>query len=101
MQIFASDKETCISVMGYVIYFMGVPVAWQSHGQKHIVISTAEAEYVAISKVVTTLKFIVMVLQSMEIEVELPITVYFDNIGAIFLVNNHTTSNHTKHVDIH
>ena len=42
-----------------------------------------------------------MELQSMEIEVELPITVYVDNIGAIFLANNCTTSDHTKHMDIH
>ena len=29
---FTSDKETCISVAGYVIYFMGIPITWQSHG---------------------------------------------------------------------
>ena len=29
----ASDKETHISVTGYVIYFMGIPISWQSHGQ--------------------------------------------------------------------
>ena len=63
-------------------------------------ISTTQVEYVVLSGVVTTLKFIVMVLQSMEIEVTLPITVYVDNIGAIFLVNNCTTSDQTKHVDI-
>ena len=49
-------------------------------------------EYAALSEVVTTLKFIVMVLQPMEIEVALPITVYVDNIGAIVLANNCTTS---------
>ena len=54
----------------------------------------------ALSEVVTTLKFIVMVLQSMEIEVELPITVDVDNIGAIFLVDNHTTSDHKNMVVI-
>ena len=64
-------------------------------------ISTTEAEYMALSEVMTTLKYIVMVLQSMEIEVELPITVYIDNIRARFLANNHTTSDHTKHVNIH
>ena len=80
------------SVTGYVICFLGIPIAWESHGQKGIVISTTEAVYVTLSEVVTTLKFIVMVLQSMEIEVTLPITVYVDIIGAIFLVNNHTTS---------
>ena len=37
----------------------------------------------------------------MEIEVQLQITVYIDNIRAIFLVNNHTTSNYTEHMDIH
>ena len=41
-----------------------------------------------------------MVLQSMEIEVELLIAVYVDNIGVILLVNNCTTSDHTNHVDI-
>ena len=89
---FASDKEMCISVTGYIIYFMGIPIAWQSPEEKGVVISTTEAEYVALSEVVTTLKFIVMVLQSMEIEVTLPITVYVDNIVAIFLVSNHTTT---------
>ena len=28
---FALDKETHISVTGYVIYFMGIPITWQSH----------------------------------------------------------------------
>ena len=36
----------------------------------------------------------------MNIEVELPITVHVDNVGAIWLSNNRTTSNRTKHVDI-
>ena len=98
---FASDKETHISVTGYVIYFMGIPIAGQSHGQKGVVISTTEVEYVAFSAVVTILKFIIMVLQSMEIEVELPITVYVDNIGAIFLAVSHTTSDRMKHMDIY
>ena len=64
-------------------------------------ISTTEVEYMALSEVVTILMFIMMELQSMENEVELPITVYVDNIGAIFLANNCTTSDHTKHMDIY
>jgi len=31
---FAGDKETRISVTGYVVYFMNVPVCWHSRGQK-------------------------------------------------------------------
>ena len=36
----------------------------------------------------------------MNIEVELPITVHVDNVGAIWLSNNRTTSDRTKHIDI-
>ena len=36
----------------------------------------------------------------MNIEVELPITVYVDNVGAIWLSNNRTTSDRTKNIDI-
>ena len=36
----------------------------------------------------------------MNIEVELPITVHVDNVGAIWLSNNCTTSDRTQHIDI-
>ena len=97
---FASDKETRISVFGYTIYFCGIPIAWRSKGMKSIVLSTTEAECMALSEVVKELKFIVQLLQTMNIEVELPITVYVDNVGPIWLSNNRTTSDRTKHIDI-
>ena len=97
---FASDKETRISVFGYIIYFCGIPIAWRSKGMKSVVLSTTEAEYMALSEVVKELKFIVQLLQTMSIEVKLPIIVYVDNVGAIWLSNNRTTSDRTKHIDI-
>ena len=97
---FASDKETRISVFGYIIYFCGIPIAWRSKGSKSVVLSTTEAEYMALSEVVKELKFIAQLLQTMNIEVELPNTVHVDNVGAIWLSNNRTTSNRTKHIDI-
>ena len=36
----------------------------------------------------------------MNIEVQLPITVHVDNVGAIWLSNNRTTSDRTIHIDI-
>ena len=97
---FASDKETRICVFGYIIYFCGIPIAWRSKGMKSVVLSTTEAEYMALSEVVKELKFIVQLLETMNNEVELPITVHVDNVGAIWLSNNRTTSNRTKHIDI-
>ena len=88
---FASDKETRISIFGYIIYFCGIPIAWRSKGMKSVVLSTTEAENMALSEVVKELKFIVQLLQTTNIEVELPITAYVDNVGAIWLSNNRTT----------
>ena len=55
---FAGDKETRISVTGYVVYFMNVPICWRSRGQKGVTLSTTEAEYVAGSEVVKELFYL-------------------------------------------
>ena len=67
---------------------------------KSVVLSTTEAEYMVLSEVVKELKFIVQLLQTMNIEVELPITAQLDNVGAIWLSNNRTTSDRTNHINI-
>ena len=53
---FASDKETRISVFGYIKYFCGIPIAWRSKGMKSVVLSTTEAEYMALSEVLKDFK---------------------------------------------
>ena len=67
---------------------------------RSIVLSTTEAEYIALSEVVKELKFIIQVLQTMKIQGEILITVYVDNVRAIWLSKNQTTSERTKHVHI-
>ena len=67
---------------------------------KSVVLSTTEAEYMTLTEVVKELKFIVQLLQTMNNEVEVPITVYVDNVRGIWLSNNRTTSGRTKHIDI-
>mmetsp|Transcript_10575 Transcript_10575/g.23465 ORF Transcript_10575/g.23465 Transcript_10575/m.23465 type:complete len:546 (+) Transcript_10575:97-1734(+) len=44
---FATDKDTRISVTGFIIYFMGVAVAWKSRGQKSVSLSSTESEFYA------------------------------------------------------
>ena len=96
---FASDKKTRISVFGYDIYFCGIPIAWRSKGMKSVVLSTTEAEYMALSEMVKELKFMVQLLQTMNITVELPIAVHVDNVGAIRLSNSRNTGDRTNHID--
>ena len=70
---FANDKETRISVYGYIVFFCGVPIAWKSKRMKSVVLSTTEAEYVAVAEVVKEIKFLYQLLMSMGIKVPLPI----------------------------
>jgi hypothetical protein len=97
---FAGDKETRISVAGYIIYLCGVPISWRSKAMRHVTLSSSEAEYVSLSEAAKEVKFIIMVIESMGIKVEKPVTIRVDNIGAIFMANNVTTSPRTKHIDI-
>ena len=65
-----------------------------------VVLSTTEAEYIALSEVVKQLKFIIQLLETMNITVETPITIYVNNVSAIWLSNNQTKSERTKHIHI-
>ena len=96
---FANDKETRISVYGYVIYFCRVPVVWKSKSMRSVVLSTTEAKNLVISEVVKEIKFIYQLLESMNVKLPLPIKVRVDNNGALWLANNCGVSERTKHVD--
>ena len=67
---------------------------------RSVVLSTTEAEYIALSEVVKEIKFILQLMSTMNMNVETPITIYVDNVGAIWLSDNRTTSERTKHVHI-
>ena len=98
---FAGDKDTRKSVTGFIIYFMGCAISWRSRSQKSVALSSTKAEYYGISDVVIEILYIKSLLEFMGIEVALPITVRVDNIGAIYLSNNASSTTRTKHIDTH
>jgi hypothetical protein len=84
----AGDSEKRISVTGFILYLMNVPVCWRSKSQKGVTLSSTEAEYVAMSEEVKEVKFIYYLLRDIGIEVKLPIIVKTDNVGATFMAQN-------------
>ena len=96
---FAGDKQTRVSVTGYVIFVCGVPIAWKSKGQRSVTLSSTEAEYVALSELCCEILFIKQVLEFMGKKISYPIQVNVDNAGAVFMANNQSTSQRTKHID--
>ena len=87
------------SISGYIIFLMDCPILWKSKQQPSVTLSSTEAEYVALSEAAKEIKFIYQVLQSLGIQVMLPIVVNIDNIGAIFMAENVTSTSRSCHVD--
>ena len=96
----AGDKQSRISICGYILYFCGVAIAWKSKGMKHVTLSSSEAELVALSECVKDVKFVMKILEDLGIKVQRPVTVRVDNVGAIFLAENATMSQRTRHINI-
>ena len=95
----AGDKETRRSISGFIIFFMDCPIVWRSKQQSSVTLSSTEAEYVALSEAAKEIKFISQVLVSMGMKVKYPIIVKVDNVGAIFMSENISATNRTRHVD--
>ena len=97
---YAMCTDTRKSVTGFVVYLEGAPVAIKSAMQKIIALSVTEAELIALVQCVQEMFFVKKVLESMSLSVELPMKVECDNKGAVDLVNGHSISGNTKHIDV-
>jgi hypothetical protein len=97
---YAGDKDTRISVYGYVVYYCGAPISWKSKSGKSVTLSSTEAEYYASSEAAKELVFVHNLIKSMGIKLQLPTILHVDNTGAIYLANNYSTGPRTKHIDI-
>jgi len=72
----------------------------ESKSQKSVTLSLSKAEFVALSEAVKEIKFIVQVLESIVVKANFLIIMQVDNVGAIFMVENVTNNQWTKHMDI-
>ena len=57
-------------------------------------------EWYALSEAVKEVIFVVQLIETMGIQVQLPVIVRVDNVGAVFMARNITPTGRTKHVDI-
>ena len=87
------------SVGCLIIFLCGVPIAWRSRGQKVVSLSSSEAEFYACAEAVREVPFIAQILLFLGINIELPVKVWIDNVGAIFMTENKSSSSRTRHMD--
>jgi hypothetical protein len=97
---FGAYQEIRTGVFGWKLYFCGALIAWKSKASNSVTLSSTEAEYVALSEITKEVIFVKQVLETMRIGVKLPIIINEDNVGAIYLSNNHSLGQITKQVDM-
>ena len=88
------------SVSGYVFMLNGAAVSWSAKLQKTISLSTAEAEFMALTEGVREAMFLRGMLCELGYDTEEPTLIFVDNQPALHLANNMTTSGRSKHFAI-
>jgi hypothetical protein len=84
----------------YIVLLNGGPVAWSAHKQPIIALSTAEAEYIALTNVVQELLYLQLLIGELYDPPPLPIPILCDNQAAIALASNGKFQLRTKHIDL-
>lgn len=99
-----SDWAACANsrkfVTGFYIVLGGIPISWKSKKQPSISLSSAEADYRALRKVVAELYWLKHLLSDLGLHITLPIPVYCDSQAAIHIAKNPVFHERTKQIDV-
>ena len=87
------------SFSGYCFKFAGAPISWACRKQRSTALSTAEAEYVALTEAVKEAAYLRALFNEMNIKQE-KILILNDNQAAIKLCQNPIVSSKSKHIDL-
>jgi hypothetical protein len=81
-----------------VLYFCGAP---KYKARKSFTLSSTEAEYYATSEIAKEVIFAKNLLEEIGIELQFPINILCENVGAVNLAKNYCNSQRTNHIDTH
>jgi hypothetical protein len=101
------NAENVYSHTGYVIFYAGCPIFWQRKLQTEIALSTAEAEYIALSQALRETIPITNLMREMNVifplyfpQPKFVLKVQEDNQSCIAMSNNPKFTPKTKHTAI-
>jgi hypothetical protein len=97
---YASDIGERRSRTGYVFMLNGAAVSWKSQRQQTVALSTAEAEYMALTAATQEAMFLKQLLHEFHQDSGSPITIHEDNQSCIALSKNSMTTGRSKHMDV-
>ena len=96
----AGDTDDRKSTSGYMFLIAGGPVSWKSRKQNTVALSTAEAEYVALSTATQECMWMQKLLSELGNPPDGPTTILEDNQSSIAMARNPQFHGRAKHIDI-
>jgi hypothetical protein len=97
---YASDIGERRSRTGHVFMLNGAAVSWKSQRHQTVALSTAEAEYMALTATTQEAMFFKQLLQEFHQDSGSPITIHEDNQSCIALNKNGMTTGRGNHMDV-
>ena len=95
---YASYRDTCYSVSGYVFLLNGCAISWLSKKQNSVSTSTTESEYMALT---TTARQALQYINGLsQLAFTIPVELKADNISSINIADNPINNPKTKHTDV-
>ena len=96
----AGDEGDRKSTSGYVFLLGGDAVSWKSTKQTTVALSTAEAEYIALSSASQEAIWLQQLISDLSKKALHKMIIYEDNQSTICLAKNQAVHGRTKHIDI-
>ena len=96
----AGDVNDRKSTSGYLFKISGAPVSWRSKKQSCVALSTAEAEYMALSSAAQEATWIRQLTSDLQNGPTRPTVIHEDNQAAICMAKNPQFHGRTKHIEI-
>lgn len=96
----AACPTTRKSVTGFYITMGGSPISWKSKKQPTVSLSSAEAEYRALRKLVAEITWLVRLLADLGAPVSSPVPIHCNSQSAISIAKNPVAHERTKHIEL-
>nr|XP_016455079.1 PREDICTED: uncharacterized mitochondrial protein AtMg00810-like [Nicotiana tabacum] len=99
-----SDWATCYSfiksVTDFFVILGGNPIFWKSKKQPTVSLSSVEAEYRALRKIVAELTRLIRLLGDLGVYVSQHVPIYYDNQAALSIAMDPVDHEQTKHIEL-
>jgi len=96
----ASCSHSRRSISGYVVFLGSTLISWKSKKQQTVSLSSAEAEYRSMRRLVAELAWLSRLLGELTVDNITPIPLKCDNQAAIYIAKNPVFHDRTKHIEL-